>query len=168
MKTVFSNYFDSFGDSKTDFQKLMITVVSEEMESSLMACEHPSSLQIRHEKYGEKIRELINGLGAELCYSVHTVVFEDEESGDSLQVRFKGRRDLRLNIYFDAPEKLYFDNDGQPNDGMLIDNEDEAYLSYFIDKQRYVEFGTLRTVIKALKNILSDGLSLPVASKITL
>ena len=168
MKTVFSNYFDSLSDNLTDYQELMITRVSEEIEASLMAREHPSSLQIRHEKYGKKIRELIDGLGEELCYSVLTVIFEDEEAGDSLQVRFKGRSDIRLNIYFDAPELLYFDSEDQPNERMLIDNEDEAYLSYIKAKQRYVEFGTLQTVIEELKTILSDGLSLPLVTPITL
>lgn len=160
MRIEFSNYFDTIGGgSFSDFSELIVTRVSQEIEAALMTYTHPSSAQVRHDKYGEKIRELVSGLGETLCSSILSVIFENEEIGDSLQVRFKGRRDIRLNIYFDPPEKLLFDNEVGSHNSMTIMNEDEAYLSYISSKQRFVEFGTLETVIKELKAVLADGLS---------
>lgn len=169
MEFLFSNYLDSFGpDSINDFRELMITRVSQEIEASLMSYHHPSSPQVRHDKYGGKIRELVDGLGEHLCSCILSVTFEDPNVVDSLQVRFKGRRDIRLNIYFDDPEQLIFNHEEEMAEAMKVDNEDEAYLSYLSAKERYIEFGTLQAMIKELKTVLSNGLPEPIITKISL
>lgn len=169
MEIVFSNYTDSIGvGAFNDIRDLLITRVSQEIEASLISCKHPSSPQARSAKYGGKIRELVNGLGESFCSCIFSVIFEDQEVADSLQVRFKGRKDIRLNIYFDDPEQLIFDHEGGLGSVMTVDNEDEAYLSYISAKERYIEFGTLQAMIKELKKILTHGVSEPNITEISL
>lgn len=169
MEIVFSNYLDSIGPGYFgDLRELLLTRVSQAIEASLMSYTHPSTAQERHDKYGGKVRELVYGLGEDYCSSILSVVFEDKEVADSLQVRFKGRKDIRLNIYFDDPQQLLFDNEDEERKGMMVDNEDEAYLSYLFDKERYVDFGPLHTIVKELKTILSNGVPRPTITPITL
>lgn len=169
MEIAFANYLDSIepGDYG-DLRELIVTRMSQEIEASLMSFPHSLTAQERHDKYGGKIRELVYGLGEYFSSSILSVIFEDEEVADSLQVRFKGRRDIRLNIYFDDPQQLIFDNDVDERKGMVVDNEDEAYLSFLFDRERYVDYGPLQTIVKELKTVLSNGVPSPTITQITL
>lgn len=60
---------------------------------------------------------------------------------DSIAIRFRNRRDLKLNIYYD--EEVEED-----------DSFDEAYVSYKLDGIRYVENNTIFQAVKIIKKLL--------------
>lgn len=158
-------------ESKDDFagfDELLVSRVAQEIEANLFSLPSHTRRQASRIKYGGKIGELVTGLGPEYCSFIERVSFEPDDDDDSLLVRFKSRKDIRLNIYFDEIEELFFDNEPGTKNSMPIPDEDEVYLSYVSNKQRQVAFGTMEKVVKELREILSDGIPNPFAAQIRL
>lgn len=155
-------------DDFVGFDELLVSRVAQELESVLFSSQQCPRLQTNRRKYGGKIGELVTGLGSDYCSFIERVSFEPEEDEDSLLIRFKSRKDIRLNIYFDKIEELIFDNETETKNIVPIQNEDEAYLSYISNMQRKVAFGTMKMIVEELREVLSDGIPNPFATQIRL
>jgi len=153
-------------DDFAGFDELLVIRVAQELEATLFSTPRYTRMQVNQKKYGGKIGELVSGLGSEYCSFIERVSFEPDEDEDSLLIRFKSRKDIRLNIYFDEIDELIFDNEKGSKSPMP--NEDEAYLSYLSNKQRQVAFGTMKRIVEELREILSDGIPSPFAAQIRL
>lgn len=98
----------------------------------------------------KKVKELIDGLGTLLDIREDDIVRLDGNMTDCVEIRFKSRKDIKVNLYVEEKPHLF--------EGLVEPeyDEDEMYFTYKKDNRRRIMHGTMEKMITELKAVLND------------
>lgn len=98
----------------------------------------------------KKVKSLIDGLGTLLDIREDDIVRLDGNMTDCVELRFKARKDIKVNLYVEEKPQLFKE---------LVESEyddDEMYFTYKKDNRRRIMHGTMEKMITELKAVLND------------
>ncbi len=98
----------------------------------------------------KKVKELIDGLGTLLDIREDDIVRLDGNMADCVEIRFKARKDIKVNLYVEERQNMY--------EGILEPefDTDEMYFTYKKNNCRRIMHGTMEKMIAELKLVLND------------